>query len=779
MTHHDAIFIAGIEDERRIETRVLEERIQSAVQNGYHRIEVHAHGQHGIGGRLWNSDGKPVKVDVFGFPGQRIGSMGSPNTTIEVHGPASDDVGWLNAGANIVVHGDATNGVANAMAQGRIYVAGDIGARGMTMTKSNPRFDPPELWVLGGVGDSFAEFMAGGIAVVCGIGSNYRKNHILGHRPCVGMVGGRIYFHGVQKSYSEADAKLVRITDDEWEWLRAGLKDFLETIGRGYLYEELIIDRSAWQLITARHPSEKVRTRRFTMSQFRSDVWEKEIGRGGLIGDLVDGDRGVLPVIASGEMRRFVPVWENCKYMPPCQAACPTGIPVQKRWAHIRNGDLDAAVNLALQYTPFPATVCGHLCPNLCMEGCTRTRARMTPIDTALLGKASLTASEPVARPPTGKKVAIIGGGPAGLSVAWQLWMKGHEPVIFDRAEDLGGKIRSAIPFIRIPREVFEHELRRVVNRVTRVRVEGDGVTEELFMDIRQRYEYTVIAVGADNPRELRIKGYDRAVPALDFLRCAKEDTYDLGDKVVVIGAGNVGCDVATEAYRLGAKEVTLVDVQKPASFGKEREAAQKAGARFMWPVTTEAITRKGVVLSTGEVVPADTVVVSIGDKPDLGFLPDTIDTSGGFIKVNEEYRTTDMNVFAIGDSVRPGLITDAIGAGRKVAESIDAAFTGAEESHDRLQVMDPARVRLEYYDPTVREFPDIRACSTACASCGDCRDCGLCESICPQQAISRRSLQEGGYEYVVDGERCIGCGFCAGACPCGIWSMKENDPIV
>ncbi len=101
--------------------------------------------------------------------------MGFPNTVIDVMGPASDDVGWLNAGADIIVHGHATNGCGNAMAQGKIYVAGDIGARGMTMTKHNPRFDAPELWVLGSVGDSFAEFMAGGIAVICGYG-NGRMN---------------------------------------------------------------------------------------------------------------------------------------------------------------------------------------------------------------------------------------------------------------------------------------------------------------------------------------------------------------------------------------------------------------------------------------------------------------------------------------------------------------------------------------------------------------------------------------------------------------------------
>ena len=97
-----------------------------------------------------------------------------------------------------MVHGQASNGIGNAMAQGKIYVAGDIGARGMTMTKQNPRFAPPELWVLGAVGDSFAEFMAGGTAVVCGHDPHHADN-VLGHRPCVGMVGGRIFFRGPQK----------------------------------------------------------------------------------------------------------------------------------------------------------------------------------------------------------------------------------------------------------------------------------------------------------------------------------------------------------------------------------------------------------------------------------------------------------------------------------------------------------------------------------------------------------------------------------------------------
>ena len=129
--------IDGYDDGVRIESRILEERIQGAVRNGARKLEVDAMGQHGIGGRLWISKEEPISITLTGSPGQRIGSKGFPGTTIEVMGGISDDVGWLNAGAEIIVHGHASNGACNAMAQGKVLVAGNIGARGMTMTKTD------------------------------------------------------------------------------------------------------------------------------------------------------------------------------------------------------------------------------------------------------------------------------------------------------------------------------------------------------------------------------------------------------------------------------------------------------------------------------------------------------------------------------------------------------------------------------------------------------------------------------------------------------------------
>ena len=111
MEQQKAIRLSGFENGHRIESRILEERIQQAVECGHRVLEIEAFGQHGIGGRLWKAGNDKLHIKITGAPGQRVGSMGFPNMFIEVFGPSSDDVGWLNGGADIVVHGHATNGV--------------------------------------------------------------------------------------------------------------------------------------------------------------------------------------------------------------------------------------------------------------------------------------------------------------------------------------------------------------------------------------------------------------------------------------------------------------------------------------------------------------------------------------------------------------------------------------------------------------------------------------------------------------------------------------------
>ncbi|MFO8083693.1 MAG: FAD-dependent oxidoreductase [Desulfobacterales bacterium] len=776
--------ISGKENQTRIDSRLLEEKVQDAVIHGHRYIEIESFGQHGIGGRLWKAGNETVHIKVSGHPGQRMGSMGFPNTFIEVMGPSSDDVGWLNAGARIVVHGHAGNGVANAMAQGKIYIAGNIGARGMTMTKANPRFDPPELWVLGSVGDYFGEFMAGGVAVICGVDAQTPDN-VLGYRPFVGMVGGKVYFRGPHGGYSQVDTKAVPIDDSEWKWLTTHLRIFLERIKRPELLETLS-DRSEWQLLAARSPMERFSHQRRSMASFKAEVWDSELGPGGMIGDLTQMDRSPIPLIVTGELRRYVPVWENRKYASPCEASCPTGIPVHDRWRLVREGRVDEAVNLALAYTPFPATICGYLCPNLCMQSCTRQMVNMSPVDISQLGKASIEAQLPVLPPVSGKKIAVIGGGPSGLSVAWQLRQRGHEAVIYDKSETLGGKIVSMIPESRIPGEIVEKELDRVRQAIAHIHLRQKLEKEELER-IQDDYDFVVIAAGAQKARILPVPGKERLIAANDFLIKAKSGHATVGKRVVIIGAGNVGCDVAAEAHRLGAEDITLIDIQKPLSFGKERDEAEAVGAKFKWPCFTREITDEGVVLNTGEILPADSVFISIGDSPDLDFIPDTVAVEGGYVVVNEYFQTTSPKIFAIGDVVRPGLLTDAIGAGRRAAQAICEILEGKRPTCDTRRMIDKSRITLEYFDPRITGFEDISQCSSQCSSCGACRDCGICESICPQAAISRKSLEGAGadlsaqsdYEYVVDENRCIGCGFCAAACPCGIWNLVENDPMV
>ncbi len=770
------VTLRGIVKGARVPSRILEEQIQQAVQDGNRELHVISDGQHGIGGRIWPR-GETVKITVEGPAGQRLGSMGMDGTEIIVKGSASDDIGWINCGAKITVLGDVTNGAFNAAAQGTLYVQGSGGARCDTMTKHNPRFDPPQSWYFRNVGDSFAEFKAGGIAVVCGVDPRNPKS-ILGYRPCVGMVGGTIYFRGPIQEYSDKDVNLLELTPQDWEWLTTNMKPFLEAVDRLSYHNELTRSSGDWKKFIAYTPQEKKARKWFSMStsDFRKNNWEKGVGQGGIFAEYMSHDLTVLPYITTGKDRRNKPVWANEKYSPPCTYSCPTHIPSHKRASLIRQGKLQEALELVLQYSPLPATVCGQICPNLCMQSCTRGQLDK-PLSIDKLGRLALELPAPKKAEPTGHTIAVIGAGPAGLSAAWQLGLKGHAVTLYEATDKLGGKLELCIPRERLPQEVLQKELSRFKEIGVDINLNAK-IDLKRFEEIYKEHEIIIVACGAHKPRIFPFPGSEHIVSAYDFLKGINIGNLPelKNSKVVIIGAGNVGMDVASQAYNCGAVSVIAVDIQKPAAFGKEMETAVAKGTQIIWPKFSDHYdhNEKKLYFKDGSSLDADFVIMSVGDVPILDFLPPVIHTERGWIYSNDIGQTSDVKVFAIGDATRLGLVTHAIGQGRTTAETIHYQLMHAPRWPEIKQVIPYERIKTEYYEACSGDFtPEQEA--NKCMSCATCRDCHMCETTCYWGAISRVEHAGGSYEYVVDDDKCIGCGFCAGICPCGVWEMTEN----
>ena len=779
---HTILTVRGKDaDNQRISSKVFEEEVRGAAAVADELI-LESFGQHNIGLRLGSID-KPLTIRVQGPAGQRLGCMGMKGATIICEGSASDDVGYLNIGADVIVKGDATNGVCNAMAGGRVMIGGSIGARGLTMTKWNPAYEQPQMWILGSVGDTFAEFNCGGLGVICGINPKNPEN-VLGYRPCVGMVGGKIYFRGkIDGSYSKTNAKLIAPSDSDWQWLIERLPEYLAAIGRSELLATLSL-RDEWNVLEAVTPQERALmfSGPMPMAEFRRQIWDKGFGGGDPLRDLAPMlDRSLIRVIETGELRRKKPFWNNRSSAAPCTFYCPVHIPTVDRLRMIREGRNEEAYELLLRYTPFPASVCGIICPNLCIQNCSREQIDYS-IDASVLGRAVQTAEPPEALPATGKKVAIIGGGPAGMAAAWHLALGGIEAHIFERETVLGGKLAQTIPWERLSKAVWETELARFLKTKNLHVNLGVSLSKDKVEELKKEFDYVVVAVGTHQPRTLSFPGHERVIPALDYLKAAKSASpMPTGKQVVIIGAGNVGCDVAAEAYRLGADQVVLVDIQKPLAFGKEREAAEALGATFKWPVMTREVTEEGLVGADGTVIPAQTVIISIGDIPSLPFLPDTVEVTkvagASWIKTDATGRTSDAKIFAIGDVERPGLATNALGAGKRTAEYLIAQFKGEPWLPFTQPLIHYEDLTLAHYDPVTDRGLNQEQEAARCLSCGSCRDCHLCETICPTNAISRHEKTPGpgevDYEYIAEDDKCIACGFCVDTCPCGIWVLR------
>ena len=770
--------INGIVDNQRVPSKNLEEQIQTAVKDGERELRIIADGQHGIGGRLWPTP-EDKKLIIDGTSGQRVGGMGMMGTKIIINGSCSDDTGWLNCGAEITVLGDVANGAHNAGAQGKLYVQGGGGARCDTMTKFNPRFAPLQSWYFRDVGDSFAEFKAGGIAVVCGINPRHPRS-VLGYRPCVGMVGGTIYFRGTADDYSRKDSRLEELNDQDWEWLTTNMKPYLEAIDRLTFLEELTKTRSDWHKIVALAPAERssIGGGRLPMDKFRLETWDNEVGKGGIVGDLLPiEERTILPYITYAEDRRFYPTWDNNRSAAPCTYNCPTGIPTQTRTRLIREGRLEEMLDLVLEYSPLPATVCGKVCPSPCMDACSRNIFLREPVEIGYLGSLNLETKAPAKAEARKENVAVIGGGPAGLAAAWRLALDGINVTIFETEDKLGGKIYQCIPEERLPREILNRELDRFKSLGVKVET-NTAVTSGKFVEIEKAYDAVVLAGGAHVPRTIPFPGYEDVIPGITFLKALnnRQPIKLNGHRVVIIGAGNVGMDIAVEAYNSGAKSVIAVDIQAPASFGKEQQMAAARGTQILYPKFTDRYVKdeKKIYFKDGSYLDVDAVLISIGESPELDYLPKDMAKDRGYLVIDQWGRTSREGLYAAGDVTAPGLITHALGAGRYTAQAVLADFDSIALADRNPVMVDYDRIRSEYYErDRQKTAEDGDAEALRCFSCGTCRDCSTCAESCFRGAITREETEDGGYEYVVNEDQCIGCGFCAAVCPCGIWQMN------
>ncbi len=761
-----------LQNNERMSTQDLLQAINAAVAEGETDFFIEASGQHDIGGPLWHPEGKPLRFVVTN-PGQRVGCMCLENTEIIVEGSASADVGWLNAGGKIVVKGDGGDTSAHCAASGKIFVGGRAGTRSGSLMKYDPLYSAPEFWVLKNCGSFSFEFMSGGTAVVCGYDSEAYES-VVGDRSCVGMVGGKLYFRGSAKGLSAKDVKVSSLAQEDIDYLSQGMAEFLSDIGKAELATELT-RWDQWSKVTPLTYDERPKKASPDILSYRKMDWVP----GGIFGDVCDDDWQVLSLVATGKYRQRVPFWENRKYMAPCEFNCTASIPSQQRFNLLREGKVDEAYRLVLEYTPFPGSVCGAVCMNLCMDECTRSQVDIS----AQIGRLGTYSADVQAPPPaqkTGKEIAVIGGGPAGLSAAWQLARDGHEVVVYEAHEAMGGKMEQVIPRSRLPHETLEMELKRIESLGVKF-VTNCLIDKAKFAKIRSESDAVVVASGGHITRVIPWPGHERIVKGLDFLKAVNRgEKVPVGKRVIVIGCGNSGMDAAVGAYQMGAEQVVCIDVQRPAAYQKEIDHVQEMGGELIWPVFTKEIRPDGIITQAGNLIKGDMVIITIGESPDLSFLPAGIELDRGYLKPSANLSVAE-GIFTAGDTTKPGRLVDAIGAGRQAALSVTAYLAGKPYLGEQKNMIPATRLKTAYFKKCHScDLPDAKEEYNRCISCGTCRDCHMCMKSCPENAISRVvNKEEAGFEYVVDPEKCIGCGICSGICPSGIWAMYNNAEVI
>jgi len=520
----------------------------------------------------------------------------------------------------------------------------------------------------------------------------------------------------------------------------------------------------------------------------------------------------------TGTWRTERPVYVD--RLPPCNQACPAGENIQGWLALAESGDYEAAWRLLLEENPLPA-VMGRVCYHPCETGCNRAA-----LDSAVginsierfLGDEALKRGwhfEPSIHS-SGKRVLVVGAGPSGLSAAYHLARAGHEVVVRDAGPYAGGMMRFGIPQYRLPRDILDAEIRRIVDLGVELQL-NSKVTD--LREAMEGFDAAFLAVGAHIGKRAYIPAGTsaRILDAVSVLRSMEgAEKPQLGRRVVVYGGGNTALDVARTAKRLGAEEAIIVyrrTREKMPAHDFELEEALQEGVLVKWlstikqagesSITVEKmqLDDKGFPQPTGELetLAADSVVLALGQDVDLSLLDNVagIEKHEGVIRVGPNMMTGCRGVFAGGDMVRSErTATVAVGHGKKAARCIDAWLRGTTyQQAPKHELASPEKLNPWYYSDapkTVRPMLDIvRRQSTfdevvagldetnalfearRCLSCGNCFECDNCYGVCPDNAVLKLGP---GKRFQFNYDYCKGCGLCAAECPCGAIDMVPES---
>ena len=495
----------------------------------------------------------------------------------------------------------------------------------------------------------------------------------------------------------------------------------------------------------------------------------------------------------------------------PCRVACPASVNAQGYTALISKGKFKEALDIVRKTLPFPA-ICGSVCHHPCEDECHRKEID-EPVSTRLLHKfiadwARENGEEPPeAIPPTRKeKVVIVGAGPSGLTCAQRLVEKGYPVTILEASDKAGGMIASCIPDYRNKKEIANYEIGRVLAHGMELKT-NTRVGKDITLDqLRKKYKAIYVGIGAQDPAKLPVEGAEAkgVLYGLPFLRDVKsgQKVKDFGQKVIIIGGGNVAIDCAKSAIRVGAKSVHVVCLETRDMTSKDKMPAH------LWEI--EEAEEEGVVIhgslgpkkilsqngqttgletqvctsvyeddgrfspkfsgEAGPTIEADTVIIAIGQRPDFAGFEDLEKTPRKTIKVDEiTLETSIPGVFAGGDIVKgPASVIEAVAHGNEAAESIDRFLNGADLKEGRGKKIEPAplrekevekkaRAKIQKRDPQsrVKGFEEIELGfaeegektvieeATRCLNCAVCSECLECVKACELKVINQEMEDE------------------------------------